>query len=158
MMAFLLAAYTIDELPAKSGPLLRLHPRIAPYQVAVLPCRKRHPFAAFPGGPATPPTSGDVRLRRYAAIGRRYRRQDEIGTPLCVTVDFESLEDKAVTVRDRDSTTRSGYDRPARGDGHRTPRWLNTAALVPSGGLSLSSWVLSPKTSNGPGPPRTWLP
>ena len=105
MMAFLLAAYDEDEIGGERRAVLRLHPKLAPYQVAVLPLSKKDTLAAL---------SRDVlhRLQRHfmcefdetQSIGRRYRRQDEIGTPFCVTVDFESLEDNQVTVRDRDST------------------------------------------------------
>ena len=104
-MAFLLAAYDEDEIGGERRAVLRLHPRIAPYQVAVLPLSKKETLA---------PLAKDVQRRLQQAlmcdyddtqsIGRRYRRQDEIGTPYCVTVDFESLEDHAVTVRDRDTT------------------------------------------------------
>jgi len=105
MMAFLLAAYDTDVVAGEPRTVLRLHPRIAPYQVAVLPLSKKETLT---------PLAKEILhtlQRRYVceydetqAIGRRYRRQDEIGTPLCVTVDFDSLEDNAVTVRDRDST------------------------------------------------------
>jgi len=105
MAAFLLAAYDEDEVGGERRTVLRLHPRLAPYKVAVLPLSKKEPLLAL---------SREVagRLRPHylvdeddtQSIGRRYRRQDEIGTPLAVTVDFESLEDKAVTIRDRDST------------------------------------------------------
>jgi len=106
MMAFLLAAYTTDEVAGEERTLLRLHPRIAPYQVAVLPLSKKDtllPLSQEVLQLLQPVAMCDYDITR--AIGRRYRRQDEIGTPLCVTVDFDSLEDKAVTVRDRDSTT-----------------------------------------------------
>jgi glycyl-tRNA synthetase len=104
-MAFLLAAYDEDEVAGERRVVLRLHPKIAPYQVAVLPLSKKETL--------TPLARELLRSlqRRFVcdydetqAIGRRYRRQDEIGTPFCVTVDFESLEDRAVTVRERDST------------------------------------------------------
>ena len=105
MMAFLIAAYDEDEIGGERRAVLRLHPRIAPYQVAVLPLSKKDTLS---------PLARDVlhRLQRHLvceydetqSIGRRYRRQDEIGTPYCVTVDFDSLEDKQVTVRERDST------------------------------------------------------
>ena len=104
MMAFLLAAYDEDEVNGEKRTVLRLHPRIAPYHVAVLPLSKNDTLV---------PTAREVLsllqphfmcdYDQTQAIGRRYRRQDEIGTPLCVTVDFESLEDRAVTIRDRDS-------------------------------------------------------
>jgi glycyl-tRNA synthetase len=105
MMAFLLASYDEDEVGGERRVVLRLHPRIAPYQVAVLPLSKKDTLT---------PLAREVlhRLQRHLmceydetqSIGRRYRRQDEIGTPYCVTVDFDSLEDQQVTVRERDST------------------------------------------------------
>jgi glycyl-tRNA synthetase len=105
MAAFLLAAYDEDEVGGETRTLLRLHPRLAPYKVAVLPLSKkdtltpvaREVFAAL----------SDRYMVDYddtQSIGRRYRRQDEIGTPLCVTVDFDTLEDRAVTIRERDTT------------------------------------------------------
>ena len=105
MMAFLLAAYTVDEVAGEERTVLRLHHRIAPYQVAVLPLSKKDtllPLSQEVLKLLQPVAMCDYDITR--AIGRRYRRQDEIGTPLCVTIDFDSLDDKAVTVRDRDST------------------------------------------------------
>jgi glycyl-tRNA synthetase len=105
MMAFLLAAYDEDEVGGERRSVLRLHPRLAPYQVAVLPLSKKEPIDTL-----AREVVRSCRTRFVSdyddtqSIGRRYRRQDEIGTPICVTVDFESLEDKAVTIRDRDST------------------------------------------------------
>jgi glycyl-tRNA synthetase len=105
MAAFLLAAYDEDIVNDETRTVLRLHPRLAPYKVAVLPLSKKDTLT---------PLAHEVRsllADRYMvdydetqAIGRRYRRQDEIGTPLAVTVDFDSLDDHAVTVRDRDTT------------------------------------------------------
>jgi glycyl-tRNA synthetase len=105
MAALMIAAYDVDEINGEERTVLRLHQRIAPYQVAVLPLSRKEPLIEL---------AGDVRkalAQRYMvdydetqAIGRRYRRQDEIGTPLAVTIDFDSLDDKAVTIRDRDST------------------------------------------------------
>ena len=105
MAAFLLAAYDEDVVNDEPRTVLRLHPRIAPYQVAVLPLSKKDVLT---------PVAQRVRrmvAARYMcdydetqAIGRRYRRQDEVGTPLCVTVDFDTVQDDAVTVRERDST------------------------------------------------------
>ena len=104
MMAFLLAAYDEDIVNDETRTVLRLHPRLAPYKVAVLPLSRKDTLT---------PTAHevfDVVKERWMAdydetqnIGRRYRRQDELGTPYCVTVDFDTLEDRAVTVRDRDS-------------------------------------------------------
>ena len=105
MMAFLLAAYDTDVVNDETRTVLRLDPRLAPYKVAVLPLSKKDTLT---------PTAREVLsllqpdwmvdYDETQAIGRRYRRQDEIGTPLCVTVDFDTLEDKAVTIRERDST------------------------------------------------------
>jgi len=105
MMAFLLAAYSEDEVAGEARTMLRLHWRLAPYQVAVLPLSKKdtlEPTARRVLGLLQPHFMCDYDVTQ--SIGRRYRRQDEIGTPWCVTVDFESIEDDAVTVRDRDTT------------------------------------------------------
>jgi glycyl-tRNA synthetase len=108
-LAFLLAAYCEDEAPTASGKVekrtvLRLDPRLSPYKVAVLPLSKNDQLV-----PISDQVAADLRKRFMTdvdvagAIGRRYRRQDEVGTPYCVTIDFDTLEDNAVTVRDRDS-------------------------------------------------------
>jgi len=105
MMAFLLAAYSVDEVAGEQRSLLRLHPRIAPYQVAVLPLSRKDTLV--PVAQEVLSLLQPIAMCDYdetQSIGRRYRRQDEIGTPLAVTVDFDSLEDRAVTVRDRDTT------------------------------------------------------
>jgi glycyl-tRNA synthetase len=108
-LAFLLAAYDEDEAPTGDGKVekrtvLRLDPRLAPIKVAVLPLSKKDtlvPVADEVAAALRPHFMIDVDLA--GAIGRRYRRQDEIGTPLCVTIDFDTLDDRAVTVRDRDT-------------------------------------------------------
>jgi glycyl-tRNA synthetase len=108
MMAFLLAAYEEDEVGGEARTVLRLHHRIAPYQAAVLPLSKKDtltPTAREVLGLLQPHWMCDY--DETQSIGRRYRRQDEIGTPICITVDFESIEDRAVTVRDRDTTEQS---------------------------------------------------
>jgi glycyl-tRNA synthetase len=105
MMAFLLAGYDVDQVAGERRVVLRLHPRVAPYQVAVLPLSRNDklvPTAREVLHLLQPLTMCDY--DETQSIGRRYRRQDEIGTPLCVTIDFESLDDRAVTIRDRDST------------------------------------------------------
>lgn len=105
MMAFLIASYTTDEVGGETRTLLKLHPRLAPYKVAVLPLSKKDTLT-----PTAKEVFGILSDRfvcdydETQSIGRRYRRQDEVGTPLCVTVDFETLEDRAVTIRDRDTT------------------------------------------------------
>jgi glycyl-tRNA synthetase len=84
--------------------VLRLDPRLAPVKVAVLPLSRNPDLSPKAKDlAATLRQSWNVEFDDAGAIGRRYRRQDEIGTPYCVTVDFESLDDNAVTVRERDS-------------------------------------------------------
>ena len=106
MMAFLLAGYDEEEVRGEKRTVLRLHWRIAPYKVAVLPLSKNDRLT-----PTAREVLGLVQPRwmcdydETQAIGRRYRRQDEIGTPYCITVDFDTLDDRAVTVRERDSMT-----------------------------------------------------
>ncbi|WP_315584188.1 glycine--tRNA ligase [Actinomyces viscosus] len=111
LMAFLVEAYTEDEAPNTKGGVdkrivLKLDPRIAPVKAAVLPLSRKEELT----GPAKELAA---RLRRSwnveyddaGAVGRRYRRQDEVGTPFCLTYDFDSPEDGAVTVRERDTMT-----------------------------------------------------
>ncbi len=103
-MAFLMAAYDEEEVKGETRVVLRLHHRIAPYKVAVLPLSKK-PELAGPSRELARELRGSF-MTDYdetQSIGRRYRRQDELGTPYCVTMDFDSLEDHAVTVRERDS-------------------------------------------------------
>ena len=108
-LAFLLSAYDEQEVPNGKGgsetrTVLHLHPRLAPIKVAVLPLSKNErlvPVADEVASLLRPHYMIDVDVT--GSIGRRYRRQDEVGTPLCVTVDFDTLDDKAVTIRDRDS-------------------------------------------------------
>ncbi len=105
MMAFLLAAYDEDVVAGEARTVLRLHHRLAPYQVAVLPLSKKEQLESVARevlGLLQPHFMCDYDITQ--SIGRRYRRHDEIGTPWCVTVDFDSLEDRAVTVRERDTT------------------------------------------------------
>ncbi|HEV7888055.1 MAG TPA: glycine--tRNA ligase [Acidimicrobiales bacterium] len=104
MMAFLIAAYSEDEVDGEARSVLRLHHQLAPYKVAVLPLSKKDtltPTAREVLGLLQPHWMTDY--DETQSIGRRYRRQDEVGTPFCVTVDFETLEDRAVTIRDRDT-------------------------------------------------------
>ena len=104
MMAFLMAAYDEEQVNDDTRTVLRLHPRLAPYKVAVLPLSKKDtllPKAEEVLQSLQPHFMCDYDITQ--AIGKRYRRQDEIGTPYCVTIDFDTLEDNAVTVRERDS-------------------------------------------------------
>jgi glycyl-tRNA synthetase len=104
MLAFLCDAYDEDEIDGEARTVLRLHPVLAPVKVAVLPLVRKD------GQPELAREIERSLRDRFqveydegGAIGRRYRRQDEIGTPWAVTVDHQSLEDRTVTVRDRDS-------------------------------------------------------
>jgi glycyl-tRNA synthetase len=104
LMAFLMDAYDEEEVRGETRAILRLHKDLAPTKVAVLPLSRNEQLV---------PPAREVwaLLRRHfmtqyddaQAIGRRYRRQDEVGTPLCVTIDFDTLTDQAVTIRERDS-------------------------------------------------------
>jgi len=102
--AFLIDAYSEETVNDEIRTVLKLHHRLAPYKVAVLPLSKKAELIE----PAEK-LAAELRKRWIIeldvtqSIGRRYRRQDEIGTPFCVTVDFDSLDDGAVTVRDRDT-------------------------------------------------------
>lgn len=106
MMAFLLAAYDEEEVRGETRTVLRLHHRLAPYKVAVLPLSRKDELISVAKEVLDllqPQWMCDY--DETQSIGRRYRRQDELGTPYCVTIDFESLEDRAVTVRERDAMT-----------------------------------------------------
>lgn len=104
VLAFLVDAYDEELAEKETRVVLHLHPRLAPIKVAILPLSRNEKLV---------PLAREVytELRRHfmtqyddaQSVGRRYRRQDEIGTPFCVTIDFQSLEDKQVTIRERDS-------------------------------------------------------
>jgi glycyl-tRNA synthetase len=116
LLAFLLDAYRVEEAPTAKGDtdkrtVLRLHKDLAPIKVAVLPLSRNEKLV--PDARAVLDLVRPEWMSDYddaGAIGRRYRRQDEVGTPYCVTVDFESLDDRCVTVRERDTM---GQDRVA---------------------------------------------
>ena len=102
--AFLLDAYDEEEVRGETRTVLRLDKRLSPIKVAVLPLSKKPQLTEVSAALAQDLRSSfAVEHDVTQAIGRRYRRQDEIGTPYCVTVDFDTLDDQAVTVRDRDS-------------------------------------------------------
>jgi glycyl-tRNA synthetase len=111
LMAFLIDSYHEDEAPnAKGGidkrTVLKLDPRLAPVKAAVLPLSRNADLSPKARDLAAElRKSWNVEFDDAGAIGRRYRRQDEIGTPYCVTLDFDSLEDHAVTIRERDAMT-----------------------------------------------------
>jgi glycyl-tRNA synthetase len=104
MLAFLVDAYTEEEVRGEGRTVLKLHPRIAPTKAAVFPLSKKEPVSTI-ARKLYDDLKGDYRLfyDDSGSIGRRYRRQDEAGTPFCVTVDFDTIDDKQVTIRDRDT-------------------------------------------------------
>ena len=103
LLAFLCNAYHEEEVGENdTRVVMKFHPFLAPYKVAILPLQKKL------GDKATEIYQNlakkfSVDYDETGSIGKRYRRQDEIGTPMCVTVDFDTLEDNTVTVRDRDT-------------------------------------------------------
>lgn len=103
-LAFLVDAYTEEEVRGEERTVLKLHPRIAPVKAAVFPLSKKEPVSTV-ARELYDDLKGDYRIAYDdgGSIGRRYRRQDEAGTPYCVTVDFDTLEDEQVTIRDRDT-------------------------------------------------------
>ncbi|WP_372365209.1 glycine--tRNA ligase [Candidatus Uabimicrobium sp. HlEnr_7] len=111
VLAFLNDALTYDEIPDSKGVLqkrtvLRLHPRLAPYKVAILPLLRKEDMTGKAREVAKMFFDAGINARydEANAIGKRYRRHDEIGTPYCLTIDGETLEDNTVTIRDRDTT------------------------------------------------------
>ncbi|MFC4555223.1 glycine--tRNA ligase [Georgenia faecalis] len=121
LMAFLVEAYTEDEAPNTKGgvdkrTVLRLDPRLSPVKAAVLPLSRNEQLSPIARDLAAELRKNwNVDFDDAGAVGRRYRRQDEIGTPFCITVDFETLEDQAVTIRERDTMAqeRVGLDKVA---------------------------------------------
>ena len=114
--AFLIDAYHQEKVNDETRTVLRLDPRLAPVKAAVLPLsRKPDLVEATERVASVLRPLWEVEVDVTQAIGRRYRRQDEIGTPFCVTIDFETLDDQAATVRDRDTMAqdRVGIDRLA---------------------------------------------
>ena len=113
VLVALLDAYAEEEVAGEQRVVLKLSPHIAPMQVGIFPLVKK-------GGLAEIARDIEARLRPYyrvfydekGAIGRRYRRQDEVGTPFCVTVDFQTKEDDTVTIRERDSLAQERHKIP----------------------------------------------
>ena len=113
IMALLIEAYREEDVINSKGIpeqriSLKLNPLIAPIQVAILPLSKKANLSKlareiYQNIKSSTAINGMVYYDETQSIGRRYRRQDEIGTPLCITVDFDSLDDKSVTIRERDS-------------------------------------------------------
>jgi len=107
IMAVLSAAYTEDEINGEKRAYLKLPAHLAPVKVAVSPLLKNKPELTAKAKEvykALKAEFGNVMYDDNGNIGKRYRRQDEIGTPYCVTIDFDTLQDDTVTVRSRDTT------------------------------------------------------
>ena len=108
-LTFMMDAFTEDEAPNAKGEMekravMKLDYRLAPIKVAVLPLSRNADLSPKARDLATQLRKNwSVDFDDAGAIGRRYRRQDEVGTPYCITIDFESLQDNAVTIRERDS-------------------------------------------------------
>jgi glycyl-tRNA synthetase len=105
-ITLLVDAYDEDVVNNEPRVVLHLHPNVAPVQVAVVPLSKKEDLIKV-ARDVQSSLQGQFRVeydQTGGNIGRRYRRQDEIGTPFCVTIDFDTLNDKAVTIRQRDST------------------------------------------------------
>jgi glycyl-tRNA synthetase len=103
-LAVMVAAYDEEDLDGEKRVVMRFTPELAPVKVAVLPLSKKPELSELTGKIAGELRSRwNIQVDEAGSIGRRYRRQDEIGTPYCVTIDFDSLEDGKVTVRDRDT-------------------------------------------------------
>jgi glycyl-tRNA synthetase len=107
IMAVLVAAYTVDEVNGEQRIVLKLPKHLAPVKVAVLPLAKNKPELVAKAREVYAMLQkefGHVMWVDTGNIGKNYRKMDEIGTPYCVTIDFDTLEDDSVTVRDRDTT------------------------------------------------------
>lgn len=105
-LAFLMDAYTEDELGGEKRIFLKLHPRLAPMTAAVFPLLKNKPQLVEKARfvfTALRESFDDIAWDDIGNIGKRYRRQDEVGTPWCITIDFQTLDDDTVTVRSRDT-------------------------------------------------------
>ena len=131
MLAVLSEAYAEDDLGGETRVFLKLTPDLAPFRVAVFPLLRNKPDLVAKardvfGNLRKETGEARVAFDDNGNIGKRYRRQDEIGTPYCVTVDFETLENDTVTVRERDSGTQervaiselAGYVLAEREGGH----------------------------------------
>jgi glycyl-tRNA synthetase len=113
LLTFLVDSYHEDEVGGEKRVVLRLHPRLAPVKAAILPLVKKEPIMALTEKIYRKfKDEGEflVEQDESGSIGKRYRRHDELGTPCCFTVDFESLDDNKVTLRDRDTTKQERVD------------------------------------------------
>ena len=133
-LAFLVDSYDVEEVEGRQRTVLRLHPRLAPVKVAVLPLVSKE------GMPEKAREIFEELRRRMPAefdeggsIGKRYRRQDEIGTPWGITVDHQTMEDDTVTLRDRDSLEQTRV--PIEGLADELAARLDPALAQPEAGL-----------------------
>jgi glycyl-tRNA synthetase len=104
MLAFLVDSYVEEAVDGEERTVLKLHPHLSPVKAAVFPLSKKEPVSTI-ALQLYDELKGDHRIfyDDSGSIGRRYRRQDEVGTPFCITVDFDTIDDKHVTIRDRDT-------------------------------------------------------
>lgn len=136
-------SYTEDEIDGEKRTVLKLHPSIAPIKAAVLPLSKKLSEPAIKIKQDLAKIGIETQFDASGSIGKRYRRQDEIGTPLCITYDFDSETDHAVTVRNRDTTTqeRIGLD--------KLKDYVTSALLLCTiffGGISLQAGIPTRET------------
>jgi glycyl-tRNA synthetase len=113
LLTFLVDGYDEDVIDKERRTVLRLHPKLAPVKAAILPLLRKPQLVKVAKEIFNRlRQAGDfyIEIDETGSIGRRYRRQDELGTPFCFTVDFESLDDKKVTIRDRDTTKQKRVD------------------------------------------------
>lgn len=105
-LAFFSDAYTVEEINGESRTVLKLHPDLAPVKIAVFPLLKNKPELVEKAREVYDLLKSKMKCEwdDNGNIGKRYRRQDEIGTPKCITIDFQTLDDNTVTIRDRDTT------------------------------------------------------
>lgn len=102
LLAFLVEAYHVEQLEKDTRAVLKLHPQLAPIKVAILPLTKKLKDKAWEVYELLK-KKFMVEYDEAGSIGKRYRREDEIGTPYCITIDYDTLEDQSVTIRDRDT-------------------------------------------------------
>ncbi|OGJ85669.1 MAG: glycine--tRNA ligase [Candidatus Raymondbacteria bacterium RifOxyA12_full_50_37] len=113
LLTFLIDAYDEDEIEGEKRIVLRLHPRLAPVKAAILPLLKKEPVMPLAEKifkDLIKSGKWNLEFDESGSIGKRYRRQDELGTPFCFTVDFDSLNDNKVTIRDRDTLKQERVD------------------------------------------------
>ena len=129
-LAVLCEAYAEDEIGGEARTVMRFHPRLAPIKAAVLPLVNKDgmPENADEAVPRAEDASSTSSTTTGGAVGRRYRRQDEAGTPFCFTIDGQTLQDETVTIRDRDTLQQRRM--PLGGRGGRAAETAAAASVV----------------------------